>query len=110
MALQKNVENTVEKKTSEQLQSFSENGNKKKPRKRQIKFIRNIMRKEGIENWTLTGPFEGKRKTAHNIPKEIVCITGKKGLRVRTKQHISLRATKHRKQWRAMIWQRSGKV
>ncbi len=42
-------------------------------KKRQVKFLGHIMRKEGLENLILTGQIEGKRerKTMHNLLSKI---------------------------------------
>lgn len=41
-------------------------------RKKQLKFMGQIMKPEGLENLTLTGYSEGIRETASNLINEIV--------------------------------------
>ena len=74
-------------------------------RKRQLKFLGHIMRKEGLENLILTGRIEGGRDRGKQRATYLTGLsewmTGR-GMREAGSQPL-LRASRYRGKWRAMI-------
>ena len=78
-------------------------------RKRQLEFLGHVMRKESVENLTLTGLTEGKKNRGRPRIKYLTSLRTwmaervPEGQRGGMKEQELLRRTKDRKLWKAMI-------
>ncbi len=78
-------------------------------RKRQLEFLGHVMRKESLENLTLTGRIEGKKSRGGPRIKYLTSLSTwlaehvPEGQRRGMKEQELLKRTKERKLWKAMI-------
>ena len=76
-------------------------------RKRQLGFLGRVMRKEGLENWTITGRIEGKRSRGRQrlayLKSQWMADRVTESERLHVKEQELLRTTRYRKLW-GVIW------
>lgn len=95
---------TERRSSDEGLEKWKQKGHLEiNTRKRQLKFLGNIKRKEDTENLTGTGPNEVKkssRKQRINYQTRLCKCLAEQGVSERVKTQNILKTTKYRKLWR----------